>query len=393
MVRAGLVAKKVSVQGKHGVHQTTVWVRSDAEHRVHLEQHRAAGTRASPGSQFTPEAHALFKRHGITKLPAADIMPSAIHHDLREEGIHHRSVMKWRDTTEQHKQQDSHTQEFHDRNQRAHYAVVKKLRPRFQAATAELMKNAEAGSDAHAAGAVIAHTGLRVGGHERVVNKPERINPKTGETIPANKNHGQTVHGVSTLQARHVTVNDDGSVRLQFVGKSGHDNDTTITDPAVARLITARVTGKAPTDHVFNTDDAQVRRAMPPGFRPKDMRTLIAWDTSERALAAHRPPPPMTGNPQTDMRNVLTATRVASEATARVLNNTAAVARNSYIHPDVWTNWARSVGVPAAWIAEKGVNETARNEVIPPRPPRPPRDPNAPPRPPRASAAARLRKE
>jgi hypothetical protein len=370
MARAGLVAKKVTVQGKHGAHQTTVWVRSDAEHAAHLAHHKAAGTTAAPGSQFTPEAHEVFRRHGITKLPAAQVMPSEIRNvNLNEEGIHFRSVMKWRDTTEQRKQQDSHTQEFHDRNQREHYAVVKTLRPKFAAASAALVKRGAAGDDAAAAGAVIAHTGLRVGGNERVVNKPARIG-KNGETIPAHKFHGETVHGVSTLQARHVTVEPDGSVRLNFIGKSAHENNAHITDPAIAQLISSRVAGKSGRDPVFNTDDARVRAAMPTGFRPKDLRTLIAWDTAETALRAHRPPPPMTGNPQTDMRNVLTATRVASQATATALNNSASVARDSYIHPDVWTDWARRVGVPAAWIGLKGVNPEAQTAIIPPRPKR-----------------------
>jgi DNA topoisomerase IB len=51
-------------------------------------------------------------------------------------------------------------------------------------------------------------------------------------------------------------------------------------------------------------------------------------------------PPPLTGNRKKDKRLLAKALLQASKTVAKKLNNTASVARSSYIHPAVFREWA-----------------------------------------------------
>lgn len=322
--RAGLVAKKVTVQGRRGkTHQQTVWVKPDSEHAAYVKEH---GRGAKAGSQFTPETAERLRALGVKKLPPAYVKPSDIGVNLSG-NLNRHALITWRD--QRGKLQSEYSAEFHRRNAAEKWARVQKLRPKADAALEHLASQAPT-SDAHAAGLIIAHTGLRVGGNASLANH-ER-------------------YGVTTMEARHVTLNRDGTATIRYVGKAGKENVAHVVDPHAVEVLRSRVEGRAPRDRVFNTRDENVRAAMPAGVHPKDFRTLVATRTAERTLDATRPPPPLTGEPKADMRTVLRAMRVASEATARAINNTPAVARSSYIHPNVFHAWARRIGAPASWI-------------------------------------------
>ena len=355
--RAGLFPKKITVQSRGKAHTQTVWVRpegaraptkaaraaavvhhapsapaapqhhahvhSDAQHAAHVAEH---GKKARAGSQFTPETAAHLRELGVSKLPPATVRPSDITVNLHGD-LHSHALITWRDRSG--KVQSEYSAEFHRRNAAAKWERVMAARPHMEATVRNLAEHA-ATSDAHAIGLVLAHTGLRVGSH-------------TSEAA-----HGH--FGVSTLQARHVTIHKDGSATLRFVGKAGKENVAHITDAHTVAALRARVRGKGPNDPVFHANADAVRAVLPHGFHPKDFRTLVATRTAEHALAEHHPPPPMTGNAKTDMRNVLRAVRSASTATATAINNTPAVARESYIHPAVFRDWAHRVGVPHEWI-------------------------------------------
>jgi len=318
--RAGLVAKKKTVTRGTKSHQQTFWVKSDADHAKEVR----GQTRVPAGSQFTPEARERLHAMGIRKMPAADVKPSSI--TVNTTGnIHRHAVITWRDSAG--RVQSAYTPEFHAANAAKKWAKVTKLRPRLESAIQELQSNA-ATSDAHAAGLIIAQTGLRVGSQKSV----------------AAHQH----YGVTTMERRHVTINHDGTATIRYIGKAGKENVATVTDPHAVAALRDRVRGKGPNDRVFDASSAHVRAAVPAGFRPKDFRTIVATQTAERALAEFHPPPPLTGNARTDARNVARAIQHASTVTSTAINNTPAVARASYIHPQVFAQWARSVGLPSS---------------------------------------------
>lgn len=352
---AGLVQKKIQVHGPSGTYERTTWVKpSEAPAKPTASAKPAApaakpATTAAkpaappaatpapaapatpavrpkpPGSQFTPKEQEKFKELGLKKLPPASVPTSAVKVNMTGD-VNAHAVLTWRDA--KGKVQSEYTAEFHKQNAVKKFARVQKLRPKLEAIEGDLRKQALAGSDAHAIGLVIAHTGLRVGGEESAAD-----------------GH----FGVSTIQAKHVTKNSDGTVDLKYIGKAGHENVAHIEDKQVAKLLQEHVKGKKPDDRVFDAKADAVRKAMPTGVHPKDFRTVMAARTAETALTEHVPPPPLTGDEKKDMKLVLQAMKAASDKTAKALNNTPAVARKAYIPPTTWTTWAKKVGVPEAW--------------------------------------------
>ena len=385
--RAGLVAKQVTVHKGTGGHVQTYWIRPPEEHKAVVQQQiadararhaqrvaehpaklaaaqerlaahpakvaaaRAAG-RPEPkepklpdapgefryaggtGTQFTPAMHEHLKAIGADgkSYPPAYVHPDDIRINL-DGNIHRHAIVTYRDSSGN--LQSGYTQQYHDWKAKQKWALIKRIRPQMEAATRSMQEAAERGSDAHAVGLLIAHTGIRVGSEQMLKGK----NRKKEER-----------YGATTLERRHVTANNDGSVSIRFIGKAGHENIYHVTDPALAATIRRRLVGKGPNDRVFNTSDSQVRTAVPAGFRPKDFRTVMGTATAERALNSHHPPPPLTGDARTDMRSTLHAVRAADVAASTALNNAPSMAHKSYIHPEVFTAWANRIGLPHEWL-------------------------------------------
>ena len=150
--------------------------------------------------------------------------------------------------------------------------------------------------------------------------------------------------GLTTLRRDDATV--EGSVvTLTFPAKSGKRALLTVDDPDLAAAIAELAVGKprAPllsyrrgrrrvplttsevNDHV---------RALTGGlFTAKDFRTLRGTVLAAGALAKI--------GPVSSAKERAEAERLAVQATAEALGNTAAVARRSYIHPGVFAQYER----------------------------------------------------
>jgi len=142
----------------------------------------------------------------------------------------------------------------------------------------------------------------------------------------ANKSFGAT-----TLRKRHARVKG-GTLRLQFRAKSGKMRVLTITDGTLSRFV--KKCQDLPGQHLFrwvdetgeshpvtSTDvNAYIREAMDDDFTAKHFRT---WGASVIAFEALATTPGYLG------------IKAMLEPVTEALGNTPAIARKSYVHPDL----------------------------------------------------------
>ena len=149
--------------------------------------------------------------------------------------------------------------------------------------------------------------------------------------------HGS--HGVATLRHEHVVVSK-GDLAFRFPAKSGVLREATVSDPLVAKAISALKRSRTGTDrllcykapdgwHDVHAPDvnARFKELVGEGYTVKDLRTWAA--TVSAALALAQAPEPV---------NKRTADRAVREAVVMVsehMGNTPAVARRSYVDPTV----------------------------------------------------------
>jgi DNA topoisomerase IB len=161
-----------------------------------------------------------------------------------------------------------------------------------------------------------------------------------------NAEYARTNHsfGLTTLRSRHVTFARGGTATLRFPGKGGQTREVVLTDRRLVRLVRrcSRLSGPA----LFQYDDEGVHRRATAAqlneylrdilgerFSAKDFRTWAGTLTVIACLA--RTPLPARGGE----RAKRAAVRRAIVAAAEELGNTPAVARKSYVCPQVVTGW------------------------------------------------------
>ena len=148
--------------------------------------------------------------------------------------------------------------------------------------------------------------------------------------------------GIATLQNRHATVSGD-TVRFQYRGKSGKDQDRLLRDRRVARVVRAlkKLTGKDLFQYVAEDGtivnirrrhiNDYIKEVMGERFSAKDFRTWAGTLIAACALARmHSSGEIVEG--RTDRRKMMVA---AVKETAAQLGNTPAVCKASYIWPSV----------------------------------------------------------
>ena len=148
-------------------------------------------------------------------------------------------------------------------------------------------------------------------------------------------------YGATTLEGRHVTVDGDGNVRLQFVGKKGVDLDIPVEDKATAQMLIDRKAAAGDNGKLFDTDDAKLRDYSHTldggGFKPKDFRTLKG--TSSAMEEVKKMPVP------TDANEYKKSVNKVGDAVSKKLGNTRVIALQSYINPSVFAGWRQAAGV------------------------------------------------
>lgn len=141
--------------------------------------------------------------------------------------------------------------------------------------------------------------------------------------------------GATTLEARHVKVVGD-VVRLDFVGKSGKQNQIDISDKNLASAMRTLLKGKGKSDKVFASVDAPSllkyqRTILPKKFLLKDLRTSLGTKTALLAIKKMEVPKTKTAYKK--------AKSEIGRIVSQMLGNTPAIALQSYINPMVFGIW------------------------------------------------------
>jgi DNA topoisomerase IB len=151
-------------------------------------------------------------------------------------------------------------------------------------------------------------------------------------------------YGLTTLLSRHLEILR-GHARFRFRGKSGQKHAIAVDNARLVRLLQQcrQLPGQLLFQYVTQDDAPQpidsgmvndyLRTHMDAEFSAKDFRT---WGATLRAMAVLVPVErPDAG----DDRAVASVLAEAVAVVAAALGNTAAVCRNSYIHPAVIEGW------------------------------------------------------
>lgn len=145
-------------------------------------------------------------------------------------------------------------------------------------------------------------------------------------------------YGLTTLRQRHVDVHG-ATVRMCFVGKGGHRHEVALNDARVSRLI--RRCQELPGQMLFRyeNDQGELRPVTSTEVNEylRDRtgldvtaKTFRTWGASVMAAAGFAAIP----RPKNERRRQ-SAIKVVVETVAAQLANTPAVARASYIHPEI----------------------------------------------------------
>ena len=283
---------------------------------------------AGAGAQLPPGTRDRLKALGVSKLPAAHIAEVHVSDRIGDDAAHQGALLRWKDDSG--KEQRAYSKEFDRRNAEKKWVRVLENRPKVEEAIGDLREKA-ATSPAHAAALLIAETGLR---------------PGSPESVEKHQHYGAT-----TIEARHVKF-DGNEAHLEFVGKAGKVNHATINDPALVSALRKNIEGKEPTAPVFGVRKEAVAAAAPKGVKLKDFRTIVATSHAEELLSQSAPS--LTGDAKKDSRHVIGILKAVSESVSKRLNNTPAMARRSYIAPQVIQAWGKQHNVPPAWIGLPG---------------------------------------
>jgi DNA topoisomerase-1 len=164
--------------------------------------------------------------------------------------------------------------------------------------------------------ALILATGMRMGGD------------KVRGDVPA--------YGASNLRKKHVTMKGN-KAHLDFVGKHGvHIEQDVELEPKLARAIRNRIES-APDDEspIFASSPQKIRDKLAEvtggKFKVHDLRTYTATALALEEVTKQELPK--------DAKDAMKKKKQVATVVSSKLGNTPQMAMNSYISPQVWSNW------------------------------------------------------
>lgn len=206
-------------------------------------------------------------------------------------------------------------------------------------------------SDSSAVIRTILKTGLRVGSAD---------NPDTGNI------------GVRTLLVENIHL-EGNKISLKFIGKSYQDNIAEFEDESLTSYFKKILKGRSPKQRAFGCTYGEVMRVMdkinPKGINPKDLRTYKGTDVAKTCLQDPNfgPPLPLPKDAKQLKPLIKEKLKKTFEEVARILNNSPAMARNSYILPVVITDFLTSLGVTPREVGYKHItleSKTLSNKIL-----------------------------
>lgn len=228
----------------------------------------------------------------------------------------------------------AHTPGFMKKSQKKNFAKCSKIKEsdilKLDKNTSKLLKNKDKRvADAACVIKIIADTGLRVGS----VNESE-----TGNV------------GVRTLRKEHFTF-EGNKVKLKFIGKEYQVNVAEIDNKEVVDYLKKILKDKKPSDNAFESSYGLVtsllKKINPKDINPKNLRTYKATKLARELCADPTiPPPPLkTDNPKEIKKQVKEKLNEVFTRVSLLLNNNPAMARGSYVHPAVITEYLNNLGL------------------------------------------------
>ena len=181
--------------------------------------------------------------------------------------------------------------------------------------------------------------------------------------------------GVRTLKKENITITN-GVIKLKFLGKSSQINNATIKDSELAEYLTKKIESKGDKDNVFGVSYGVVDHVFNKLVKPKnislpdmdlkDMRTYKATALSKELLQKSKLPPlPLPENPKLIKKQVKEKLQDIFVKVSVVLNNEAAMAKNSYVHPKIILGFLKSINVkPKEVVYKPGVDYLGENQRI-----------------------------
>lgn len=183
---------------------------------------------------------------------------------------------------------------------------------------------------------------------EQVIHDAGESNPEISDVVGLIRETGmrpgsstdtqaeKQAYGATTLEGRHVVPQDDGTVRLQFVGKKGVQQDVHIRDKSIAENVKKRAQLAGESGKIFNTDSGKLRSLFKTfgggGFKPKDLRTLKGTTMAHR-LVKENPDPPK------NEKEYKARVKEVAVVVSKQLGNTPTMALQAYIDPTVFHPW------------------------------------------------------
>ena len=143
-------------------------------------------------------------------------------------------------------------------------------------------------------------------------------------------------YGATTLEGRHVVRGDDDTVHLTFTGKKGVSLDLPVENKALAANLLERAKKSGPDGKLFGgvTDKGLLDYTHTlggGGFKTKDFRTRLGTAIAHSQVQTRTPP-----KSEKEYRR---AVMEVARAVAAKLGNTPVIALQSYIAPEVFSEW------------------------------------------------------
>lgn len=267
-------------------------------------------------------------------------------------------IMRWKDP-KTGAIKNAYSKEFLDRNaeykwQRISGITVKQINA-IKNKSSKLIISAENEADRDAAAIVniIAHSGLRRG---------DRLKFE----VTGNR-------GVSTIAPENVNIIGN-RVIFNFRGKSYKENVSFVNDKVLAEYLTTLKEQRKGEKFLFTASDATIDKVFNSvggkDLKLKDLRTYVATDLAKKVLFEDETqPPPLPPQLSVTGKKKLIKDKLnrCYEIVAKKLNNTPAMAKNAYIHPNVVTKWIELLALDfdiSKSVIEKNKFDITLNEIL-----------------------------
>jgi DNA topoisomerase-1 len=292
-----------------------------------------------------------YGQYSLTRFPYPEEPEKNVTVDLKGD-INSKAVLTWYDEKTK-KTIRSYTREFMRRNAKKKWERMLKFKPETMQMVKEKtltgLKKKDYIAPSCAVINIMAHTGLRIG-NRGLLNE-------TG-----NK-------GVSTLSPKEVIIDGD-KISFDFTGKSYQKNLAEFRSPQMAEYLTKLKSKRKGKALLFDVEYRLINRTYrrflgmrKKGFKLKDMRTFVANEIALDALKNDKEaPPPMPTKITAQKKAIKAKIKRVSQVVADKLNNTAGVAKSSYIHPFVLEEWLKSIGAKTEDYMKKSVDDNTKKK-------------------------------